>query len=369
MRVAYDEQIFCRQSYGGISRYFVQLSLYINYISGFDSRIFAPLHKNRYLRDHNQDFVEGRYLDSYPPKTTLLIQQLNSMLSGREIAKWKPDIVHETFYKKGGVSSRKSKTVLTVYDMIHELFPQSFSSADTTSELKRKAVERADHVICISEHTKNDLIRLFGIKKQNVTVVHLGFGGNSLSVKDNIPKAQMHERPYVLYVGNRGGYKNFDLFLKAFASSSPMKADYKIKCFGGGDFNRSELQLASDLGLTENQFQYVNGDDSLLREVYSSARLLVYPSLYEGFGIPPLEAMSSGCPVACSNASSLPEVVGDSAILFDPNCIDDIRHSMEVVAYSDDVYSRLVELGKLQIRKFSWEKCANNTANIYKSLL
>ena len=113
----------------------------------------------------------------------------------------------------------------------------------------------------------------------------------------------------------------------------------------------------------------MNGNDSVLAGLYSSARVLVYPSLYEGFGIPPLEAMSFGCPVICANTSSLPEVVGDAARLFDPTSESDLRAALEAVVFSSEYTVRLKANGLERVKMFSWEKCADETLKVYKKVL
>ena len=113
----------------------------------------------------------------------------------------------------------------------------------------------------------------------------------------------------------------------------------------------------------------VNGDDAKLANYYRNASLFVYPSLYEGFGIPPLEAMGYGCPVVCSNTSSIPEVVGDAAILFDPYSLDSISNAIETVLTNNHLRSSLISRGFEQIQKFSWKKCADETLDVYKKVL
>jgi glycosyltransferase involved in cell wall biosynthesis len=177
-----------------------------------------------------------------------------------------------------------------------------------------------------------------------------------------------HSRPYLLYVGLRGGYKNFEGLLRAVAASPMLRADYDVIAFGGGSFRSSETAMISQLGFGDGRVLQMGGGDSLLGELYAHADAFVYPSAYEGFGFPPLEAMTQGCPVVASNTSSMPEVIGDAGEFFDPGSVEDIRRAIEAVVYSRDRGQELVRLGYARIKMFSWEKCASETMAVYRSL-
>jgi len=175
MRIAFDYQTFTLQTYGGISRYFVRLAQEF-LAAGEQVRVFAPLYVNAYLPSLPSEWVQGKRLNRYPPKSTRFFTLYNRLASRRAIQQWRPDIVHETYYAiHGSASKKKCQTVITVYDMIHELFAQEFPPQDKTAGIKKIAIDRADHVICISENTKKDLIQLHGIASQKISVVLLGF--------------------------------------------------------------------------------------------------------------------------------------------------------------------------------------------------
>ena len=367
MRISYDYQTFILQSYGGISRYFTRLAqgmLQLNQQVG----IFAPLHRNNYLLSLPREVVFGRYISSYPKKTARFFLAYNQFLSHSKIAKWKPDLVHETYYSRVGTAPVGCPTVITVYDMIHELFPNDFLVRDNTATIKRIAVDRADHVICISENTKMDLMRLYGTPASKLSVVHLGFDQFApRAVKQQL--TTLVDRPFLLYVGARGGYKNFIGFLRAVASSKRLLSDFDIVAFGGSKFSTKELNEMSSLGFRENQIRHQSGSDDVLGRFYSSAKAFIYPSLYEGFGIPPLEAMAHQCPVICSNISSMPEVIGEAGEYFDPADTDDMRRAIEDVVYSVSRVNQLRRFGEERLTAFSWDKCARETFDIYRSLI
>lgn len=367
MKIAFDHQIFNLQSYGGISRYYTVLAQELLNLKQ-DVRIFSGVHRNNYLQDLSSDVVKGVKLTSYPPKTARVFQIFNHYLVDHQINNWKPELVHETYYSLIPFSRSSILRVTTVYDMIHELFPETFSVRDQTSNWKRKTFDRVDHIISISQSTKNDLIELFGIDEDKISVVHLGVDAASFS--DYRPRINnTSERPFLLHVGGRAGYKNFSAVLSAMASSKQLKNDFDLVAFGGGIFTTDEKALISSLEFTEGQVRQVGGHDDTLIELYHQATAFVYPSLYEGFGLPPLEAMACSCPVISSNTSSMPEVIGDACEYFTPSSVDDIRRAIESVVYSSNRIVELKKLGLERVQLFGWDKCARETLNIYKKIV
>lgn len=367
MRIAFDYQTFVYQSYGGISRYFTRLAQGLLDMKQ-QVEIFAPLHRNSYLSALPKGVVNGRCVQRYPPKTARFFLAYNHFGSRLQIAKWKPDVVHETYYSKVGSAPKSCPTVITVHDMIHELFPNEFTVNDKTATVKRRAIERADHIICVSENTKLDLMRLHRVPASKISVVHHGFDQFVEDAEKSLPTS-LGEKPFLLYVGQRGGYKNFSGFLKAVASSHRLLGEFKIIAFGGGKFSASELALIYSFGFTENQVRQVSGDDALLGNYYRTASAFVYPSLYEGFGIPPLEAMAHHCPVISSNTSSMPEVIGTAAEFFNPSELEDMRRAIEDTVYSDSRIDDLRKEGVVRLATFSWSKCTQETLKTYRSII
>jgi glycosyltransferase involved in cell wall biosynthesis len=172
-------------------------------------------------------------------------------------------------------------------------------------------------------------------------------------------------KPYLLFIGQRDGYKNFDILLRAFAHSSKLRKDFLLICFGGGTFSSVERKRIATLGLSLQDVIHVRGDDADLAGFYGEAAAFVYPSLYEGFGIPLLEAMALSCPVVCSNASSFPEVVGNAADLFDPFDEESLRSTIERVVFSMEHRDFLIGRGLDRARLFSWDRCAEETLQVY----
>ena len=362
--VVYDHQIFALQQYGGISRYFCELATRIHRDGRYSVKVVAPLHYNDYLAQCAVPVI-GRHVPMRVRRTGRLYRAASGLLSLLPALGPRPAIVHRTYYGHT-FAPPGVRTVVTVYDMIHELFPQSFPPSDRTSQQKRKAVLDADLVICISSSTAEDLTRLFGVSADKIRVTHLGFS-DTFSQQVVAPRSAVG-RPYLLYVGHRPGYKNFDGLLRAYATSRLLREDVDILAFGGSTLSAGERDLIRQLDLREDSVRRVAGTDQELAAAYVGALAFVYPSKYEGFGIPPLEAMAMQCPVACSNSSSIPEVVGEAAELFDPNDSEDIARAIELVCFDDDKRQELVVAGRNRLRLFSWDRCADQTARIYTEL-
>lgn len=365
MKIAYDHQAFTMQAYGGISRYYTTLADQLLQQEQ-DVGVFAGLYRNNYIDDLPSGIVRGSKLVKYPPKTGRFFQWLNHGISQVQMKTWTPDVIHETYYSSLPRLKTGAVRVTSVYDMIHELFNDQFSKRDMTTEWKKATFSRVDHILSISESTKRDLIELLGIAEEKISVVHLGVDLTAFqiptSVVSNIKKS------YLLYVGGRGGYKNFAGFIKAFASSPQLKSEFDVITFGGGAFTSSEKQQIKQCELGETQVRQISGDDQKLAQLYAHAAAFVYPSLYEGFGLPPLEAMASGCPVVTSNTSSMPEVVKQAGEYFNPSDVEDMRNAIERVVFSPARQTELIALGYENIKHFSWQKCAHETLVIYQKI-
>lgn len=364
--VVYDYQIFLQQEYGGISRYFYELAQRIDHIDGYCARIFAPLHANGYLASGRipSHGIRVRKI----PKVWKAYQVLDTLASRLYFGLRRPSIVHETYYSGRRVAPAASHTVVTVYDMIHEKLPHLFADDRKTTALKRIAVERADQVICISEHTRRDLIELFGVRPDKTVTVPLAFGLDTTPGVTLAPGLSIGS-PYLLYVGSRDFHKNWRGLVTAYGASALLRDHCKLVAFGGPPPSQAEFDLIDRCGVGRDRILWERGNDDKLAALYRGAAAFVYPSLYEGFGIPPLEAMSFDCPVVCSNTSSIPEVVGDAAATFDPGDVEQIRTAIEAVVSSRSMSAALVARGRDRIRLFSWDRCAGETAAVYSNML
>jgi glycosyltransferase involved in cell wall biosynthesis len=325
--------------------------------------------------------VHGFSVKNYPPKTAGMCVAVNGVIARSMIRRWHSDVVHETYFQQQRASSDKSPRVVTVFDMIAELDAQQLTTQpiDFKNTDKYKAVQRADHVICISEHTRQDLVRLFDVQKNKLSVIHLGCDlppkepptdRASGSASDSVPALNPKPpRPFLLYVGLRAGYKNFAGMIKAIAASSMLMKDFDLIAFGGGDFTLVEQQIFNSLGFDPQQVRQESGTDQDLNLLYRRAAAFIYPSTYEGFGLPPLEAMAMQCPVVSSHTSSMPEVIGDAAEFFNPNDIDSIKVAIEQVVFSEERKQDLIRKGNQRVTQFAWSTCAEKTLSVYQALL
>ncbi|MFL5618864.1 MAG: glycosyltransferase family 4 protein [Gemmatimonadaceae bacterium] len=365
MHIVYDHQIFSTQEYGGISRYVVELARQLDDADNTRATILAPVHMNAFLRFHPPAGVVGAYAPPYP-RTARVRRLVNDALSRAWLRMHRPSVIHETYYRRDSLATNRIPSVVTVYDMIHERFAYLFPGSDPTARDKAAAVQRAGAVICISEQARRDLLDLLPVSAEKVSVVHLAhsprptpLAGYAVELRD----------PYLLYVGHRRAYKNFSTLLQAIAASEPLRRGFRLVCFGGGSFTPAEWEMARALGFDADSLVHLEGRDERLASLYSHAAALVYPSLYEGFGIPILEAMGYGCPVACSATSSLPEVGGDAAEYFNPTSPEDMAAAIRRIVDSSSHADALRSRGLQRVTLFSWSRCARETRSVYERLL
>jgi glycosyltransferase involved in cell wall biosynthesis len=365
MKVIFDHTIFV-QRFGGVSRYVCELAAQLARIEGNEVGVVAPFSSNEYLRSLDPSVLKGPVWNKTFKGSHRLAQIGRAVLTPLYYAlDSNADILHETYYSAQAFGQGRRR-VLTVYDMNHEVYPGRLDGDIGGTKEKKAAVERADHVICISESTRRELIEFFGTPSEKTSVVHLA---SSLNIGESSPSRTAREgRPYILFVGGRYYYKNFLRLCRAFAASERLRNDFVLTTFGGGPFTSEERETLSRLGISESVIGLSGGDAELV-EAYRGAHLFVYPSEREGFGLPPLEAMSVGCPVVCSDSTSLPEVVGDAALLFDPQSVDEMTSQMEKLAYSDSLRGDLIAKGLERSRMFSWRRCAEETMAVYSQVL
>ena len=366
--MAYDSQIFSAQVYGGVSRYYCETASRVAKNPGMQVLITAPMYINAYLEHVPKSLVSG-----FKVITTnhlrLLQRGLSLVIGDCMLRVAAPDIVHETYYFPYRMGPKRAKRVLTIYDMISEKYPTNSVHAVKAARYKAIAAKRADHVICISESTRRDVIEILELPHEKTSVIHLGFDLMDSVLPKPKKLALPTTEPFLLFVGHRGGYKNFVRLLESYAASPLLRSNYKLICFGGGPLNPNELKMIQELDINRDQIMQLSGNDQVLAGLYEHASALVYPSLYEGFGIPPLEAMAYDCPVVCSDTSSIPEVVGEAGEYFEPGDAESMRVAIEHVVDSAEYQKILITKGRERLKLFSWDRCARETLAIYKNLI
>ncbi len=258
---------------------------------------------------------------------------------------------------------KNNKTVCTVYDLINEKFPNYFSNSLEITKIKEETFKRANHIICISENTKKDLIQFFNINEKKITVTLLA---TDYKKSLNLQKKLQNK---LLFVGSRRGYKNFEGLIKAFSISKFLKNNFQIIAYGGEKFNIDDKKILEKYNLNNKNVTFLNDKNVDVDFLYSNVAAFIFPSLYEGFGLPVLEAMKCGCPVILSNGGSLKEVGGESLDYFDPQNTESIKDNIENMLFSEDLQKKTIEYGFSRSDSFSWEKCAKETLEVYKRQL
>jgi glycosyltransferase involved in cell wall biosynthesis len=268
-------------------------------------------------------------------------------------------------------------TVMTVYDLIPLRFPQFVSArARLLFRLAMTLALRAsDQVIAISEATQRDLHRLFHLSKEKIQVIPLAAGENfHPPAREEIERVRaQYNLPdeYVLYLGINKPHKNLPRLVEAWAhlTRQPAFGDEKLVIAGAWDPRYPQVkQLAARLNLTQAIIFLGSIPEADLPALFGAARLFVFPSLYEGFGLPVLEALSCGTPVACSHTASLPEVAGEAAIYFDPAGPDRIAEVLAKTLNNAPLLEDLRARGLERAGKFSWRRTAQQTVQVYRQV-
>jgi glycosyltransferase involved in cell wall biosynthesis len=388
MKILYDYQIFCYQQFGGISRYFskllrsfhleqmvdIQLPLRWSVNAEIDGllpllgKVKRTLPLSERLPLPGASKIQALCYSLFPSQNRELVQQ---QLLLRELQNKSCELFHPTYYEDYYIAHIGNMPfVITVFDMIHELFPEQLPGEDVSgiSRKKKNVIQKATKIIAISESTKKDLCRLYGINPEKIVVVPLA---NSIDCappsSDFLPAVSLPEQ-YLLYIGTRNGYKNYRFFFSSIVEIFKKYPDLSLVCTGP-PFSKEERELHAASGLEKRIVHVEAHTDTKFSVVYKNALMLVFPSLYEGFGLPILEAMHCGCPVIVSNTSSLPEVAGDAAVYIDPRSADSMRSSMLQVLESGALRDELREKGREQEKKFSWEKVTEQTLEVYRTAL
>lgn len=363
--VLFDHHAVTTQRHGGVSRYVVELVRAMQGMAGLRARLLAPAHLNEHIRPgdplHPMSFGmawPGRGI-RYRPSALMPVLKL-ALRAG------KPHVLHETAHDSTSVPlPRGARRVTTVHDMTVERFAHLFDAPQRRMADKLTALRRADAIICISEHTRRDLLEIHPEFADRCAVVHHGVN----HVAASGPRPNVLPVSYLLYVGTRRTYKNFDHLIRALGASTRLPRILKLLCFGGGPLTEEELRLCDHAGWSRQRIVQVDGDDSLLAQAYRHAELFVFPSLYEGFGMPLTEAMVQGCPIACSRTAVFTEVCAESAAYFDAADPADLAACVESVVLDPVRRDSLAQASLAHAQRYSWDRCAAETAEVYRRAL
>lgn len=300
------------------------------------------------------------------------------LLYPTQLGKHKLDLIHYTNFNTP-VFFRTLKSVVTVHDLTLLFFKGRKHSPIKGRAYRyaiKKACTNASRIIAVSQATKDDIVHYLGIDPDKIAVVYSGISARFKAPADpakiEAVKSKYNiSRPYYMYVGQWREHKNLVRLIRAFALlRRRYNVDHQLVIIGAVDPKAPEvMQSIKDLGLKDDVIVTGYIADEELPHFYYGAEAFVFPSLYEGFGIPPLEAMTAGTPVISSNASVMPEVLGDAALYFDPLDIEDIAAKLSQFAGSYRLKKELKEKGLVQVKKYSYLKTAKDTLAVYKKVL
>jgi glycosyltransferase involved in cell wall biosynthesis len=361
LSVLFDPQIFLLQHHGGISKYFSEI---IRIFRENPSLGIIPIIEYKYV--FSAHALESLSAFNVMPlrRKVMAVAHLISLTLIRNSVRSDFQLVHQTFYLPGFLGRHKKLPhVVTLHDMIPE---------NTGSKLrlwnphfiKKKFLISADLLLSVSNSSTEDMRKKYRLTKP-VTTTYLGV---SSDFQPNPTNLNAFPEPYFLFVGKRGGYKNFATALGAFSKIARTHKSVSFRLVGGGKLSFAERKLVMKLGVSARveQLQVSSSD---LPRLYSNAIALLYPSKYEGFGLPLVEAMASGIPILASDTPINREICENAGVFFDPENQDQLFSYMQLLLTKPNVFSDKVELGLERASEFTWYKCAEKTALAYRSLL
>jgi len=361
IRVMYDEQIFLLQEYGGISRYFTELikTFHSHPELGIEPVISSFAIRNQYLLKETNFYPLRQVKSQFGALRQLVAQMLFNRATPKNI-----DLVHQTFYLPGFFSRfGKLPKAVTLFDMIPEntegnrkLWNPHFA--------KRYVLPKADLVFSISESSTKDMLAEYRIS-MDVTTTYLGVDSE---YAPHLPTLEWLPKEYFLFVGNRDGYKDCELAIRAFAKIKAQTPGVVLILVGGGSLTTGEKELIGELGVVDLIIQRsVSAEE--LPNVYSNSRGLIYTSRYEGFGLPLVEAMASGVAVLASDTPINREIAGDCATYFPVGDEELLSNSMVQLILNPQGFQDKVKAGEARSKDFTWKKCAELTATEYRRII
>jgi glycosyltransferase involved in cell wall biosynthesis len=358
-RVLFDSDIFSWQVHGGVSRYYAEVIPRLGPL-GVEPRLVVPFSVNEHLQLRRPEVWGVRLPERLLTPATRRVARLISKASDQIVPRvLRPDILHQTLYCND--FPRSWKRAVTVHDMIPEILPEAVSP--NAHKGKRKACQAASLIFTNSQKTKEDLLRIYPDLKCPVEVTRLAV--DAAFYKQH---ARGEEEDQILFVGSRRGYKNFHTFAEAASRLLQHHPELSVLCVGGGVFSEDELRPFRERG-TEARCRGVTVRDAELPGIYRKSKAFVFPSRYEGFGIPILESFAAGCPAIISRASSFPEVADEAAEYFDPQDSDELFHVLSKIVTDKRRRKELRELGFQRLTHFAWERTAELTRDGYMKIL
>lgn len=366
MRIFYDHQLFSLQNAGGASRYHYELMRHLS--SAPDVRVELLLGLNETVYPFQELSTKNTRVTGFrgPLGPGILRYAANEALSNAILPfRGTMDVYHPTSYRCMPLV-RSRRLVTTHHDCTHERFSKAFRYFDEVVRAKKLLFKRADAIICVSEASRKDLLEYYDVEVAKTHVIYHGLTHLPRSLLAAEKLRSIVKRDYLLYVGSRAPYKNFPALLKAFRAAN-LQEELGLLVLGGGPLIPEEAIMAERLELNGSLTTIPRVSDELLAEAYAGARLFVYPSRWEGFGLPPLEAMSLDCPVAASRISSVPEVCKDAPFYFDPEDSESLERVLANAATNNEARKQAIARGRSVAAQYTWQKCAQETLRLYRN--
>lgn len=365
MRVLYDHQVFSLQNAGGASRYFYELMKFMATVPDVQTELLLGITGTVYPF-RKLDASKARVI-GFPEwlKPGSLRYLANEAWSNATVPfRGRMDVYHLTEYMRMPMV-RSRRVVATHHDCTHERFPELFPNGKKVLWARKALFSRVDSIVCVSESCRQDLLRFYNVDAGKTRVIHHGLSSLPRSAEAAACLRSQLRREYVLYVGMRAAFKNFDGLLQAFHDSG-LSGSYDLLALGGRPLSPEEKKRIASLNMTDCVISMPAASDELLAEAYAGAKLFAYPSFNEGFGFPPLEAMSVGCPVLASRIPAVNEVCGDAPFYFDPGDQGSFSRELLRAINDDQARRRVIDAGKKAASQYSWEKCGRETLALYR---
>ena len=363
MKVYYSSTVFLLQRYGGISRYYNEIHQQLRSL-GTSSYIGGLFHASTHSFDVKHRFPLRKIKVTYlPARTYWIFRYLNILYDSILLNIIRPDIYHLTYYDPIPLLlPRSTRIVTSAYDATAEKLYLSCQQTEQLVAARSRAYSASSHIIAISNSTKEDIVRLYSLPPHKVSVVYLS--SFSDSYLDSINSFNIPQKPFLLYVGSRAHYKNFDILLSTYLSNQNLYDRLDLVVFGDSRTSKSEAHLLHDHQHASQHVHFISGDDSALHSLYQASFALVYPSLNEGFGLPVLEAQRY-TPVILSDIPVFREIAQNSSLYFNPTSSSSLVKAITTLLDSTEVYSYYVAQCKKNVDRFSWSKCAQETLQVY----
>jgi glycosyltransferase involved in cell wall biosynthesis len=365
MRILYDHQVFSLQNVGGASRYFYELMKFLADVHDVETELMMGMSGTVYpFQSLPHSRARVTQLPQWLPPGMLRYVANESMGNLAALAGGKVDIYHLTLYMRMPMV-RAHRRVATLHDCTQERLPHLFPEVKKIVWARKKLVAEMDVIICVSESSRNDLMEFYGVDPARIRVIYHGVSPLARSPAAAETLREQTRREYLLYVGMRASFKNFDGMLRAFYETG-LKDSMDLLVLGGGPLTEDENQLIEKWKLGDSIITMPTVSDGMLAEAYAGATLFVYPSWNEGFGFPPLEAMTLGCPVLATNRSSVPEVCYDAPFYFDPADQESFNSTLLRAVHDKEARKQAVERGREVVTKYSWQRCGQETLALYR---